>query len=71
LDLSGQTVVLDCRDLAISTPSFFDEIVKEVLVERGAALLEVVDGDDRARSHVSRSAENRGVTDRVRTALRI
>lgn len=37
-DLSGQTVVLDCRDLAISTPSFFDEdeIVKvRAFVEAG------------------------------------
>jgi hypothetical protein len=68
-DLSGQTVVLDCRDLTISTPSFFDEIVKEVLVERNAAMLELVDADSRAQSHVSRAAENRGVSERVRPAL--
>ncbi len=33
-DLSGTTVLVDCTALQASTPSFVDELVKAVLVDR-------------------------------------
>ncbi len=30
-DLTGERVLVDCSKLVIGTPSFFDEIVKQVL----------------------------------------
>lgn len=70
-DLSGRTVVLDCERVVISTPSFLDEIVKMVLVERHAEHLDVVAANDRTEFHVRNAAANRGVASRVQVALRI
>lgn len=71
LDLHGQTVVLDCKNLAISTPSFFDEMVKLVLLQRKAKQLELINANERARTHAERAAANRGVSERLEVALRI
>ncbi|HXQ88027.1 MAG TPA: hypothetical protein VN733_00160 [Solirubrobacterales bacterium] len=68
-DLAGQTVVLDCGHVLVATPSFLDEIVKQVLEIRNAALLEVVDASQRARDLLSRSVANRGIsTSRLKIA---
>lgn len=64
-DLAGVSVVLDCTGLAVGTPSFLDEIVKEVLVTRGAAGLEVMKGSTRVARLAERAAANRGVADRL------
>jgi len=64
-------VVLDCKALVISTPSFLDEVVKVVLVDRGADALDLVDANDRTRTHVMRAATNRGVAGKVRVGLRM
>lgn len=69
-DLSGESVVLDCAGLAVSTPSFLDEIVKQVLVNRRARLFEVVDASHRVRVLLERAAANRGVSERLRVAIR-
>ncbi|HET7445339.1 MAG TPA: hypothetical protein VFJ57_11825 [Solirubrobacterales bacterium] len=62
----GQTVVsLDCGQLLVATPSFFDEIVKQVLVERDAKRLDLLNASPRARTLAERSAHNRGVSDRL------
>jgi hypothetical protein len=63
--LAGQRVTLDCRNLMIPTPSFLDEIVKQVLIERDAKLLELDHASLRARTLAERSAENRGVRQRL------
>jgi len=68
-DLAGQTVLLDCSPLLVGTPSFLDEIVKQVLQKRNAQTLEVSGGPPRARTLLERSAENRGVRSRVRVAV--
>jgi len=70
-DLSGLVVVLDCSRLAISTPSFLDEVVKEVLVERRADALNLIDATERTREQIERSAQNRQVAGRVHVALRV
>jgi hypothetical protein len=69
--LSGISVVLDCKNLAVSTPSFLDEIVRQVLVERSADQLNVIDADERARDHVVRSADNRKVRAKLTVTLRV
>lgn len=66
LALDTDTVTLDCSVVVVATPSFLDEIVKQVLVVRNAATLEVVGGPARPRELVERAARNREVHDRVR-----
>jgi regulator of RNase E activity RraA len=68
-DLSGNVVVLDCGALVVGTPSFLDEILKQVLVERGANALEVHGASRRAQEHLERSATNRDVQDRLAFAM--
>ena len=70
-DLSGQTVLLDCANLLVGTPSFLDEVVKQVLQVRDAATLEASDAPNRVRDLLERSAANRGVRDRLRVAVRL
>jgi hypothetical protein len=69
-DLTSQSVQLDCSRLVVVTPSFCDEVVKQILVERNAATLDVHDASERARELLEQSAQNRGVRDRVRVAVR-
>jgi len=63
--LEGDHLSIDCVDLRSATPSFVDEILKVVLVERHAARLSFVNAPERAELHVERSAANRSVVDRV------
>lgn len=65
-DLAGERVTLDCSEMVIGTPSFLDEIVKQVLTERGAAGLEVAEAPERARELIERSANNRGAGGRLK-----
>jgi hypothetical protein len=69
-DLSASEVTIDCRDLAVSTSSFWDEVVKTVLVTRGARQLSLLDAPTRAGELARRSASNRGVADRLTSAAR-
>jgi hypothetical protein len=64
-DLSDRDIVLDCSNLLVGTPSFLDEIVKQVLVSRRARSLSVVAASARAHDLLERSAENRGLADRL------
>jgi hypothetical protein len=68
--LQGGSVVLDCEALVVATPSFFDEIVKEILVARGADRLDIVAGSGRAGVLAQTAADNRGVADRLRVISR-
>lgn len=67
-DLQGETVLLDCSALVVGAPSFFDEMVKQVLVLRGADALEISGAKDRARDLLERAAQNRSVRERLRIA---
>jgi hypothetical protein len=64
-DLSRVEVTMDCNELAISTPSFWDEIVREVLATRSAQSLSVVGASARAAELAKKAAANRGLTDRL------
>jgi hypothetical protein len=69
-DLTGHPVALDCSALTIGSPSFLDELVKQVLVVRNAEVLDVVAAPDRTRTLLQRAAENRHVAERLRVSLR-
>ncbi len=68
--MAGVSVVLDCTSLIVGTPSFLDEIVKEVLVVRRADRLEVIGGSARIAALIERAAANRGVADRLSVVAR-
>jgi len=68
-DLAGSGVALDCSELTIGSPSFFDELVKQILIVRKADLLDAVSTSQRARTLLQRAAENRDVVDRLRFEL--
>jgi pyrrolidone-carboxylate peptidase len=70
-DLTGQTVMIDCSNVLVATPSFLDEIVKQILEQRNAATLEVAGAPGRAQALLERAAENRGVRDRLRVATQL
>jgi hypothetical protein len=69
LDLTGEHVVLDCSKLLVGTPSFLDEIVKQVLVRRNAKTLCVQAASSRVHDLLERSAENRALSDRLKFAV--
>ena len=64
-DLSNRTIVIFCKDILVSSPSFFDELVKQTLVERQALALEIIGACERCIQHAVRSAANREVSDRL------
>ena len=64
-DLSGTVVLVDCSALQASTPSFVDELVKAVLVDRRGSRLVVRGAPERTVELARRAAQNRGVTDRL------
>jgi len=58
-------VVLNCRNLLSASPSFADEVVKQVLVDGGAAELVILAAGDDFVDYVQRSAGAHGVEGRV------
>ena len=69
-DLAGQTVRLAFCDILVCTPSFVDELVKQILEQRGAASLGVIGASERVRHLLIRAATNRDVPDRLDFAVR-
>jgi hypothetical protein len=66
-DLSGSVVMVDCTTLQASTPSFVDEPVKAVLVDRHGDRLVNKGAPERTVGLARRAAQNRGVSDRLET----
>jgi hypothetical protein len=66
-DLSGSMVLVDCTALQASTPSFVDELVKAVLVDRRGDRLIIKGAPERTVELARRAAQNRGVIDRLET----
>ena len=64
-DLSDTVVLVDCSALQASTPSFVDELVKAVLVDRRGSQLVVKGAPERTVALARRAAQNRGVSDRL------
>ena len=69
--LAGTRVAVDFGPLLVPTPSYCDEIVKQVLEIGGAERLDVLNASLRARQLIERSAENRGVSGRLPIAAAI
>jgi hypothetical protein len=66
-DLSDTVVMVDCSALQASTPSFVDELVKAVLVDRRGGRLVMKGAPERTVELARRAASNRGVADRLET----
>jgi hypothetical protein len=64
-DLSDVALVVDCSALQASTPSFVDELIKAVLVERMATRLVLRSAPDRTVELARRAAANHGVAERL------
>lgn len=64
-DCSGTVVMVDCSALKASTPSFVDELVKAVLIDRRADRLLIKGAPERTATLARRAAENRGVIERL------
>ncbi|WP_448625910.1 hypothetical protein [Geodermatophilus sp. URMC 64] len=64
--LRGGTVILDCRQLIAGTASFADEIVRLVLVDGGANLLEVRNVDRDFGQDLLTAAKDHGVSSQLR-----
>ena len=59
--LGRSRVEVNAESLASVAPSFADELVKQILVNRGARELTVLTASDRFAHYLARSANNRGV----------
>jgi hypothetical protein len=66
-DLSDTVVMVDCTALQASTPSFVDELVKSVLVDRAGDRLIIKGAPERTVELARRAAQNRAVADRLET----
>jgi hypothetical protein len=64
-DLSGNSIQIDCNELAVGTPSFLDEVVKIILVERHADRLRLMNAPGRVAEHAKRAAAKHEVSDRL------
>jgi hypothetical protein len=68
--LHGTSVEVGAQGLASAAPSFVDELVKEILVNRDAKRLTVRHASERLAHYLKRSAKNRGVGDKLVVYLR-
>jgi hypothetical protein len=66
-DLTGEQVGVLCRDLLSGSPSFADELVRELAVERNAQSVVVVGAEPTFEGYVRDAARTHGVTERVTT----
>ena len=64
-ELSGRTVQVDCSPLRAPTPSFLDEMLKILVLERCATRVELRHASDRAKALATRSAQNRRIVERI------
>ena len=65
LELEATVVEVDCAPLLAPTPSFVDELLRILVVERDAVLVRFVHASDRARELVQQVAQNRQIPDRI------
>lgn len=67
LDLHDQTVVLHSRDLLTGSTSFADQLIKQLILVRGARDVVLVGAPPRFERHMLEAANRRQVNGRVRT----
>ncbi|MCW2609983.1 MAG: hypothetical protein QOC93_1447 [Actinomycetota bacterium] len=66
-DLSGDEVAVLCRDLLTGSPSFADELVRQLAVERNAGRVVLVGAEDAFERYVRDAARDHAVAERVAT----
>lgn len=66
--LEGIRLVVDASSVRVARPSFVDELVRELLVVRGAAHVEFRGLPELARTVVTKSIRARGVASKVAIA---
>lgn len=64
-DMTGQSLKVVFSEGALGTPSFVDELVRLVLVDRNAALLSLENANERHKRIARESAAHFGVVDRL------
>jgi len=64
-DLRGAVIELVCSDLQSAAPSFLDELVRTVLVERHADRLVLTGARERTRTLATRAAVAHAVAERL------
>jgi len=64
-DLDDSEVVVDCSRLEVSTPSFVDELLKVLLLDRGALRVRFVSAPERLAEYVRRAAVARSIESQV------
>jgi hypothetical protein len=64
-DLKGETVVVSFQATIVARPSFIDEMIRQILVERGASQLILEDLPSGARETVNRSAVYRNLISKI------
>jgi len=64
-DLEGSMVEVDCGPLRAPTPSFVDELLKILIIERRSPRVRLQNASERAQSIALQSAKNRHIADRV------
>jgi hypothetical protein len=67
-DIKDNVIEVDCAPLKSPTPSFFDELLRILIVERSAKTVTLRHVNERAQSLAIRSARNRHIEDRVAIA---
>lgn len=63
-------VLVDCSRQIVGTPSFLDELIRIVLVDREALGLLLDNATERIKTNAERCARNRGVQDRLQVVVR-
>jgi len=67
--LEGADVFIDCRATAIATPSFVDELLKQILIERSARRLRVTNAPRRFADLLLRASARLKVDDRLEVSI--
>jgi hypothetical protein len=69
-DLSGVRVDIDCSALVSTSPSFVDEVLKILVVDRGASLVKMKDVPLDVATWVDETLKRRSIADSVMVDIR-
>lgn len=69
-DLTGVRVDIDCSALISTSPSFVDEVLKTLVVERGASLVKMKDVPLDVAAWIDDTLKRRGISDAVMVDIR-
>lgn len=69
-DLTGVRVDIDCAALISTSPSFVDEVLKDLVIERGAQLVKMKDVPLDVATWIDDAVKRRGISDAVMVDIR-